>query len=211
MMLTLLLLVILFALVFEFINGFHDTANSIASVVATKVLTPMQAVALAAVMNLIGAFFGTMVAKTISSGIIDSEVVNVSSQLIICALSGAIYLVNDVADRTKDARHPTKRHRPIASGVLPVRWALIAAVLLMAGSLVGSFALAPAVGLVALAYAALLVAYSVRLKHVVILDVLAVASGFVLRAIAGAEAVDVDISGWLVICTILIALFLALG
>jgi 4-hydroxybenzoate polyprenyltransferase len=128
-----------------------------------------------------------------------------------CALSGAIYLVNDVADRTKDARHPTKRHRPIASGVLPVRWALIAAVLLMAGSLVGSFALAPAVGLVALAYAALLVAYSVRLKHVVILDVLAVASGFVLRAIAGAEAVDVDISGWLVICTILIALFLALG
>ena len=68
-MLTLLLLVILTALVFEFINGFHDTANSIATVVATKVLTPMQAVALAATTNLIGAFYGTAVAKTISSGV----------------------------------------------------------------------------------------------------------------------------------------------
>jgi PiT family inorganic phosphate transporter len=89
-MLTLVLLVIAFALVFEFINGFHDTANSIATVVATKVLSPMQAVVLAAGTNLVGAFFGTMVAKTISSGLIDSEVVNVSSQLIICALAGGI-------------------------------------------------------------------------------------------------------------------------
>ncbi len=128
-----------------------------------------------------------------------------------CALSGAIYLVNDVADRTKDARHPTKRRRPIASGALPVGWALAAASVLLVASLGGAFALGPTVGLVALGYAALLVGYSVRLKHVVIVDVLAVASGFVLRAIAGAEAVAVDISGWLVICTILLALFLALG
>jgi len=88
--LILLLLVILTALVFEFINGFHDTANSIATVVATKVLTPTQAVILAAVMNLIGAFMGTAVAKTIASGLVDTDVVVVSSQVIICALLGGI-------------------------------------------------------------------------------------------------------------------------
>ncbi|WP_146910414.1 inorganic phosphate transporter [Arenimonas daejeonensis] len=88
--LILVLVVVLTALVFEYINGFHDTANSIATVVATKVLTPTQAVTLAAVMNLIGALLGTAVAKTISSGLIDAEVVAISSQLIICALLGGI-------------------------------------------------------------------------------------------------------------------------
>lgn len=88
--LILVLVVVLVALVFEYINGFHDTANSIATVVATKVLNPTQAVMLAASMNLIGALAGTAVAKTISSGLIDAEVVNVTSQLIICALSGGI-------------------------------------------------------------------------------------------------------------------------
>jgi PiT family inorganic phosphate transporter len=89
-MLTLLLLVILAALIFEFINGFHDTANSIATVVATKVLTPTQAVMLAAVTNLVGAFSGTAVAKTISSGLVDTGLVTISSEVLICALSGAI-------------------------------------------------------------------------------------------------------------------------
>ena len=89
-MLILLLLVILVALVFEFINGFHDTANSIATVVATKVLTPTQAVMLAAVTNLIGAFSGTAVAKTISSGLVDTGLVTISSEVLICALTGAI-------------------------------------------------------------------------------------------------------------------------
>jgi inorganic phosphate transporter, PiT family len=89
-MLTMLLLVILAALVFEFINGFHDTANSIATVVATKVLTPTQAVMLAASTNLVGAFYGTAVAKTISSGLIDTGVVTVTSEVLICALTGAI-------------------------------------------------------------------------------------------------------------------------
>ncbi|MSS76088.1 MAG: inorganic phosphate transporter [Methyloglobulus sp.] len=89
-MLTMLLLVILAALVFEFINGFHDTANSIATVVATKVLTPTQAVMLAATTNLAGAFYGTAVAKTISSGLINTDVVTVTSEILICALVGAI-------------------------------------------------------------------------------------------------------------------------
>lgn len=88
--LILVLVVVLVALVFEYINGFHDTANSIATVVATKVLTPFQAVSLAAVMNLIGALSGTAVAKTISSGLIDANVLVVGSQVLICALSGGI-------------------------------------------------------------------------------------------------------------------------
>ena len=88
--LVLLMLVILTALVFEFINGFHDTANSIATVVATKVLTPTQAVILAAVTNLIGALTGTAVAKTISSGLVDTDVVHVGSMVLICALTGGI-------------------------------------------------------------------------------------------------------------------------
>ncbi len=89
-MLSLVLVVVVTALVFEFINGFHDTANSIATVVATKVLSPGHAVMLAAVMNLIGAFWGTAVAKTIASGLIDTKVVDVTSQVILCALGGAI-------------------------------------------------------------------------------------------------------------------------
>ena len=89
-MLALVLVVVFAALVFEFINGFHDTANSIATVVATKVLSPGQAVILAATMNLIGAFMGTAVAKTISSGLVDTEVVNVTAQVLLCALGGGI-------------------------------------------------------------------------------------------------------------------------
>jgi PiT family inorganic phosphate transporter len=87
---TLLITVILIALVFEYINGFHDTANSIATVVSTKVLTPRQAVLLAAVTNLFGAMWGTAVAKTISSGLVDSKIVAMTSGIIICALLGAI-------------------------------------------------------------------------------------------------------------------------
>src|SRR5512140_2725693 len=82
--------VIFIALVFEYINGFHDTANSIATVVSTKVLTPRQAVLLAACTNLLGALWGTAVAKTISSGLVDTKLVSMSSAIIICALLGAI-------------------------------------------------------------------------------------------------------------------------
>jgi PiT family inorganic phosphate transporter len=89
-MLTLVLVVVLTALVFEFINGFHDTANSIATVVATRVLSPGQAVILAAGTNLIGALWGTAVAKTIATGLIDTGVVEVTQQVILCALAGGI-------------------------------------------------------------------------------------------------------------------------
>jgi 4-hydroxybenzoate polyprenyltransferase len=130
---------------------------------------------------------------------------------IFCALSGAIYVFNDVADAEKDRLHPSKRNRPIARGALPIPAAVALGVVLLAGSLVAAFWLSVGFGVVAAAYAALLTAYSVWLKHVVILDVLTVAAGFVLRAVAGAAAIGVEISGWLVICTVLIALFLALG
>lgn len=130
---------------------------------------------------------------------------------VFCALSGAIYLLNDVVDRERDRVHPTKSRRPIAAGRLPVGVAVGAAVGLLAAALGASLAIGVAVALVALTYALLLVAYSAWLKHVVIVDVLVVAAGFVLRAAAGALAIQVEISGWLLICTILAALFLALG
>lgn len=90
MTLTVVLLVVLIALIFEYINGFHDTANSIATVVATKVLTPSQAIILAASMNLIGALSGTAVAKTIFSGLVDANVVSMTPAVLICSLLGGI-------------------------------------------------------------------------------------------------------------------------
>jgi 4-hydroxybenzoate polyprenyltransferase len=131
--------------------------------------------------------------------------------LIFCILSGAIYLFNDVLDIENDRQHPAKRYRPVASGALPRHVALGVWLVLLVGGLALSFALSMRFGLVATTYGALLTAYSVWFKHVVILDVLVLAIGFVLRAIAGAVAVDVDISGWLLICTILVALLLAIG
>ena len=131
--------------------------------------------------------------------------------VLFCGLSGAIYVFNDVADRDRDRLHPKKRLRPVAAGTLPAGLALGIGVVLLGGCLALGFLLSTGFGLAALAYAVLLAAYSAWLKHVVIVDVLVVSFGFVLRAVAGALAIDVEISGWLLICTILLALFLALG
>ena len=131
--------------------------------------------------------------------------------LIFCALSSAMYLVNDVMDRDKDRLHPRKRERPVAAGRLSPRAAVAACVLLLLAALLAAAVLSHALLLVAVGYATLVTAYSLGLKDVVILDVIVVACGFVLRAVAGAVAVDVEISGWLLICTVQIALFLALG
>ena len=131
--------------------------------------------------------------------------------VLFCALSGGIYLLNDVADYDKDRLHPTKRLRPVAAGALS-RWvALWIGAIVLLGSLALSFLLSRLFGWVGLGYVVLLVAYSVGLKRVVIVDALTVSIGFVLRAVAGAVVIDVEISGWLLICTILLALFLALG
>jgi 4-hydroxybenzoate polyprenyltransferase len=130
---------------------------------------------------------------------------------VFCALAGAVYLVNDLADLERDRLHPAKRTRPLASGALPLGLARAAAALLLLAALSASLLLGPLFLLCTLAYAALNLAYSFGLKHVVILDVLAVALGFVLRAVAGAVAIGVHFSPWLLVCTILLALFLALA
>jgi len=130
---------------------------------------------------------------------------------IFCGLSGAIYLFNDVADRERDRPDPRKRMRPIAAGRLPVGVAIVTGVVLVMGGLVLAALLSRAFFLTAFAYVILLIAYSAWLKHIVIVDALVVAGGFVLRAVAGAVVIDVEISGWLLICTILLALFLAFG
>jgi 4-hydroxybenzoate polyprenyltransferase len=131
--------------------------------------------------------------------------------LIFCALSGAVYLVNDVADREQDRQHPVKRMRPIAAGDLSPGAARLAAAVLSVIALVASFALRPAFGVVAAAYLALFVVYTRSLKHIVVLDVMAIAIGFVLRAVAGGLVIDVHISNWLLVCTMLGALFLGLA
>ena len=131
--------------------------------------------------------------------------------VVFCALSGAIYLFNDVRDRDGDRRHPIKRLRPVAAGDLGVSTALVAAAALVAGGVFGGFLVNPALGGVSAAYAALLLLYSLVLKHLVIIDVMTIAAGFVLRAIAGAVAISVPFSSWLLACTTLLALFLALS
>ena len=135
----------------------------------------------------------------------------VAAFFIFCGLSGVVYLINDVADREADRPHPLKRHRPIASGAVPPGVAIGAAVVLTAAALTGAWILRPAFALVAVGYLALLGLYSGPLKHVVIIDVLTIAVGFVLRAAAGAVAIDVRIDHWLLVLTILLALFLALS
>jgi 4-hydroxybenzoate polyprenyltransferase len=130
---------------------------------------------------------------------------------IFCALSGAIYLFNDVADRDADQRHPLKRSRPIASGRLSIKAALVAAGLLGAAATGAAWLLDARLAGVVGAYVALLLMYSAALKHIVIIDVLVIAAGFVLRAVGGAVAVNVPISHWLLVCTTLLALFLALS
>jgi 4-hydroxybenzoate polyprenyltransferase len=130
---------------------------------------------------------------------------------VFCALSGAVYLLNDVADRDRDRLHPLKATRPIASGALPIRTAVTVAIALCAVGLTASLAIAPAFAGVAVAYLVLQLLYSGPLKHIVIVDVLTLAIGFVLRAAAGAVAVDVEISRWLLVCTLLLALFVALA
>jgi 4-hydroxybenzoate polyprenyltransferase len=131
--------------------------------------------------------------------------------VIFCALSGVVYLFNDVMDRDNDRRHPLKRHRPIAAGTVPVPMALGSAALIGASGLAAAFFLEWRFGAVAAAYLALQSLYSGPLKHIVIVDVLTLAIGFVLRAVAGAVAIGVSISHWLFVCTILLALFIVLA
>src|SRR5215210_6773407 len=125
-----------------------------------------------------------------------------------CALSGAVYAVNDILDIEEDRKHPTKRYRPVAGEEIPVRAAAVYAALLIVGGLALAFFLGFGVGLAGLAYLALQAIYTPVLKHVAILDVMSISAGFVLRALAGVAAVGEAVSPWLVICTGLLTLYL---
>jgi 4-hydroxybenzoate polyprenyltransferase len=131
--------------------------------------------------------------------------------VIFCALSGTVYLLNDLADLERDRLHPSKRLRPIASGALSPRAAALLALVLGLASLGLSALLGLPFVLCAGLYLALNVLYSFRLKEIVILDVLSVSLGFVLRAVAGGVAIGVLVSDWLLVCTLLLAMFLALA
>ncbi|MEO5762133.1 MAG: decaprenyl-phosphate phosphoribosyltransferase [Vicinamibacteria bacterium] len=128
-----------------------------------------------------------------------------------CGLAGAVYLWNDIADVEPDRRHPKKRLRPIAAGDLSIRAATLGAVALVIASLSLAFWLNVNLGVCAAFYLALNLGYSFGMKHVVILDVLALSIGFVLRALAGGFAVNVPVTEWLLVLTLLLALFLALA
>lgn len=131
--------------------------------------------------------------------------------LVFCLIASATYVLNDLMDRDADRRHPVKRHRPIASGVISpaVAWRLVIG---LAGTgLTLAFTLSSIFGLIATGYFALTTAYSVRLKHVSILDIMILAAGFIFRLEAGAVLAQLHLSVWIIVCTWLLALFLAIA
>ena len=131
--------------------------------------------------------------------------------LVFCTVSSGFYLINDVVDRQADQRHPLKRLRPVAAGEIAASRALVAGLFLVGAALACALALGIPFFLATLAYALLMAGYNLWFKRVVILDVFVIAGGFVIRAAAGALAVDVTISPWLLICTMLLALLIAFG
>jgi 4-hydroxybenzoate polyprenyltransferase len=126
-----------------------------------------------------------------------------------CAAASAIYLINDLRDREEDRNHPLKRLRPIASGALGTGTALVTAAVLTAIAAALAWRLGPTPAAFLGAYVALNLLYSLGMKHVVILDVMTIAMGFVLRVLGGAAAIPVPVSKWLLLCTTFVALFLA--
>ena len=127
---------------------------------------------------------------------------------IFCLITSAVYLFNDVLDAEKDRHHPKKRYRPIAAGVLAPFLALAIALAMAVGGVALAVVLEPLYALVTLIYLAIMIAYSLYLKRLIIVDIMVISGGFVLRAVAGAVVLDVTISPWLYICTTLGALFL---
>lgn len=130
---------------------------------------------------------------------------------IFCAAASGIYIFNDLCDLKKDREHPIKRDRPLAAGYLSESFARFAMIALFAVATIGSLLISHAFALVIAIYLTTCVAYSFGLKDIVILDVILIASGFVLRAISGAVLIGVDASEWLVLCTSMVALLIGFG
>jgi len=136
---------------------------------------------------------------------------SLAALVIFCLLSSGAYILNDIFDLKKDQKHPLKSQRPIASGKISVPQAAVFSIIIMAVALILSFRINSYFGLCGLGYVVLNLFYAAFIKNWVILDVMAIALGFVLRAVAGAVAIQVEISSWLLVCTTLLALFLSLG
>ncbi|MEZ5334857.1 MAG: decaprenyl-phosphate phosphoribosyltransferase [Methanolobus sp.] len=128
-----------------------------------------------------------------------------------CFISSSVYVINDIVDVEKDRQHPIKKNRPIASGELKIGHAIILSITLLVLSLGIAYSLTLPLSIVSAGYFALFLIYSLVLKNLVIIDVLTISIGFVMRAAAGAVAIGVVFSPWLVICTFLMAMFLGLG
>ena len=126
-----------------------------------------------------------------------------------CAASSSFYLLNDIADVKADRQHPIKCQRPIAAGQVKIPIALAMALALLTSALIISWGKSPALGITLIGYALLQVAYNLKLKRIPLLDILAIATGFVLRAYAGAAASGIVLSVWFIFCTAMLALFLA--
>ncbi|MCL7453594.1 MAG: UbiA family prenyltransferase [Anaerolineae bacterium] len=131
--------------------------------------------------------------------------------VLLCALSGAVFLTNDIIDRERDRRHPIRHQRPVAAGRLSIRQAGTAAVILTLASLLVSFLWRPAFGLIAAGYLLLMLAYSLLLRRIPIMDVLTIAAGLLLRGVAGAVLIRVTVSPWLYLSVAGLGLILALG
>lgn len=136
---------------------------------------------------------------------------SIAAFLVFCAISSSVYILNDWIDRDRDRLHPTKRNRPLAAGQVSSPAAITVSIVLAALAFAGSWLITPLLTLVILAYATLMLAYGMKLKSIVLVDAFVIAGGFVLRAVAGAAAVEVPVSSWLMLCTMLLALFLAFG
>lgn len=127
------------------------------------------------------------------------------------AASGSTYLFNDAADVDVDRAHPTKRHRPIAAGLIPVHTARVTAAALATAALGGAFAIRWPFGLVILAYLAVNLSYSAGMKHWPGVELAAIASGFVLRAVGGGAATETPLSAWFVVVVCGVSLFVVVG
>ena len=135
--------------------------------------------------------------------------ISAAAAALFCLVSSGIYALNDWRDRVADRLHPVKRLRPVASGEISSKTAIAMALGLLAAGIIGSL-FSPKLCAVIGAYIAIQLLYTFRLKHIPLVDVFVIASGFVLRAVAGAAVLSARISPWLLLCTFLLALFLAL-
>ena len=140
-----------------------------------------------------------------------SVMLSIQAFLIFCMLTGAVYLFNDLVDLKSDLKHPVKKHRPLAAGLLSIKSAVATAAVLLLFSIIWGFSVSKGFFVVMSIYIAIQLLYNYHLKNIVILDIFCISAGFFLRVVAGAAVINVEISNWLIICSVLLSMFLALA